>query len=207
MTSPHFSNIYISLLQNKIHTEKRYAKELQHNSQNYVVLDGLLFKIISLQGMEPYPVLYFPTAKAHILLNYYHSSLFGGHSGITKCFQTISQCFHCPNLAENQWAYITGCHICQLHKKGPSFSRPFQKMIYLNLPAMTKISMDIKHIPPCRGYSFIFRVCKASAPLMYKWKCPFLFFTQLKYFKMAAPFSRKGSKYFNFLPSLIQLIL
>ena len=105
--------------------------------------------------MEAYPVLCIPMSKVHILLDYYHFSLFGGHSQITKCFQTISQCFYCPNLAEHLWAYITRCHICQLHKKGPSFNRPFQKRINLNAPAMTKISVDIKHMPPRPGYSFI----------------------------------------------------
>ena len=81
LTSPHFRNIYIYLLQNKIPIEKQYAKELQHNSKNYMVLHGLLFKIISTQGMEPYPVLCIPMAKVSMLLDYYHSSLFGGNSG------------------------------------------------------------------------------------------------------------------------------
>ena len=130
-------------------------KELQYNSQNYMMLEGLLFKIISPQGIEPYPVLCIPTSKVHILLDYYHSSLFGGYSGITKCFQTINQCFYWPNFVENLQAYITACCICHLHKKGPSFNRPFQKRINLNVPAMTKINMDIKHMPPSRGYSFI----------------------------------------------------
>ena len=120
-----------------------------------MVLDGLLFKIISPQGMELFPVLCIPTSKAHILLDYHHSSLFGGHSGISKCFQTISQSFYCPNLAENLWTYITRWHIHQLHKKGPSFNRPFQKRINLNVPTMTKISLDIKHMCPSRGYFFI----------------------------------------------------
>ena len=38
---------------------------------------------------------------------------------------------------------------------GPSFNRPFQRRINLNVSAMTKNSMDIKHMPPSRGYSFI----------------------------------------------------
>ena len=77
--------------------------------------------------MEPYPVLCIPTSKVHVLLHYNHSSLFGGHSGITKCFQTISQCFYCPNLVENLCAYITRCHIYQLHKKGPHIIDAFER--------------------------------------------------------------------------------
>ena len=74
-----------------------------------MLLDGLLFKIIELDDQRLDTVLCIPTSKMHILLDTYHSSLIGGHSGITKCYQTISQRFNCPNLAENLRAYITGC--------------------------------------------------------------------------------------------------
>ena len=40
---------------------------------------------------------------------------------------SISKRFYCPNLAEQLRAYITGCHICQLFKKGRHFDRPLQK--------------------------------------------------------------------------------
>ena len=88
-------------------------------------------------------------------MNAYHSSILGGHTGITECYHTISQRFYCPNLAENLRAYITGCHVCQLFKKGKDFKRPYQKRINLNVPAMTKISMDIEQMPVNKGYSHI----------------------------------------------------
>ena len=96
-----------------------------------------------------------PTSKVHILLNAYHSHILGGHTGITKCYHTISQRFYWPNLAENLRAYITGCHVCQTFKKGKDFMRPYQKRINLNVPVMTKISMDGKQMPVNKGYSHI----------------------------------------------------
>ena len=63
-----------------------------------MILDGLLFKIIELDDGRLDTVLCIPTSKVHILLDTYHSSLIGGHSGITKCYQTVSQKFYCPNL-------------------------------------------------------------------------------------------------------------
>ena len=81
-------------------------------------------------------------------------SLLGSLSD-NKVFLNISKGFYCPNLEENLWVYITRCQICKLHKKGPSFNRPFQKRINFHMPAMTKISMDIQQMPPSRGYSFI----------------------------------------------------
>ena len=72
----------------------------------------------------------------------------GGHSGIAKCLKTISQRSYCPNLAEQQRVYITICH---------------QKRIILNVPAMTKISMDIKEVPSNHGYSHILvLLCEVS---------------------------------------------
>ena len=42
-----------------------------------------------------------------------------------------------------------------MFKKGKDFKRPYQKRINLNVPAMTKISMDIKQMPVNKGYSHI----------------------------------------------------
>ena len=88
------------------------------------------------------------TSKAHILMDMYHSSLIGGHTGITKCYQTTCRRFYCPNLVEQLRAYITGCHTCQMFKKGKNFQRPYLRHINLNIPAMRCISMDMKQMPP-----------------------------------------------------------
>ena len=155
LMSPHFRDIYLYLLQNRMPLGKGAAKRLDQNARNYLILDGLLFKILDDGEGKLDTVLCIPTAKVHILLNAYHSSIIGGHTGITKCYHTISQRFYCPNLAENLRAYITGCHVCQLFKKGKEFKRPYQKRINLNVPAMTKISMGIKQMPVNKGYSHI----------------------------------------------------
>ena len=155
LTSPHFRDIYLYLLQNRMPLGKEAAKRLDQNARNYLTLDGLLFKILENGEGNLDTVLCIPTSKVHILLNAYHSSILGGHTGITKCYHTISQRFYCPNLAEDLRAYITGCHVCQLFKKGKDLKRPSQKRINLNVLAMTKISMDIKQMPTNKGYSHI----------------------------------------------------
>ena len=155
LTSPHFRDIYLYLLQNRMPLGKGAAKRLDQNARNYLILDGLLFKILENGEGNLDTMLCIPTSKVHILLNAYHSSILGGHTGITKCYHMISQRFYCPNLAENLRAYITGCHVCQLFKKGKDLKRPYQKRINLNVPAMTKISMDIKQMPANKGYSHI----------------------------------------------------
>ena len=163
LTSPHFRDIYLNLTQNKVPLGKGAARRLEQNARNYMSLDELLFKITELGDGKLDTGLCIPTSKVHILLDTYHSSIIGGHTGITKCYQTISQRFYCPNLAENLRAYITGCHICQMFKKGKNFQRPFQKRMNINTPAMTRISMDIKQMPINRGFSHILvLLCEVS---------------------------------------------
>ena len=153
LTSPDFRDIYLYLLQNRMPLGKGAAKRLDQIARNYLILDGLLFKVLDDGEGNLDTVLCIPTSKVHILLNAYHSSLLEGHTGITKCYHTISQRFYCPNLAENLRAYKTGCHVCQLFKKGKDFKRPYQKRINLNVPAMTKISIDLKQMLINKGYS------------------------------------------------------
>ena len=117
LTSPHFRNI-LYLIQNRVPLGKGVTKRLDQNARNDLRLDGLLFKILDDGEGNLDTVLCIPKSKVHILLNAYHSSILGGHTGITKCYHTISQRFYCPNLAENLRAYITGCHVCQMFKKG-----------------------------------------------------------------------------------------
>ena len=157
LTSPHFRDIHLNLTQNKVPLGKGAVKRLEQNARYYLLLDGLLFN----RRLDT--VLCIPTSKVHILLDSYHSSLIGGHSGITKCYQTISQRFYCPKLAENLRAYITGCHMCQRFKKGKNFQRPYKKRMNTNTPAMTRISMDKKQMPVNRGYSHILvMLCEVS---------------------------------------------
>ena len=140
------------MTQNKVPLGKGAARRPEQNARNYMLLDGLLFKIIELDNGRLDTVLCIPTSKVHVLLDTYHSSdrLDTYHStGITKCYQTMS------NLAENLRACITGCHICQMFKKVKSFQRPYQKRMNINTPAMTRISVDIKQMQVNRGDSHI----------------------------------------------------
>ena len=61
-----------------------------------MILDGILFRIIVNNVDEIDTVLCIPTGKVHVLLDMYHSSMMGGHVGITKYCQTISQRFIVP---------------------------------------------------------------------------------------------------------------
>ena len=90
----------------------------------------------------------------------------GGHMGMTKTYMTIGQRFFCPNLAHHICAYLISCHVCQMVKAGKPIKCPFQKRINVNTPAMTRISMDIKHMPvdcsPHKYQYILVMLCEVS---------------------------------------------
>ena len=132
LTSPHFRDIYLNVTQNKVPLGKGAARRLEQNARNYVLLDDLLFKITELDDGRLDTVICIPTSKVHILLDTYHSCLLGGHTGITKCYQTISQRFYCTNLAENLRAYICGAQTLEIfihsHSRKASCSGTIHKV-------------------------------------------------------------------------------
>ena len=66
LTSPRFRDIYLNLTQNKAPLGKGAAKRLEQNARNYMILDGLLFKIIEHDDGRLDTVLCIPTSKGHI---------------------------------------------------------------------------------------------------------------------------------------------
>ena len=160
MQSPHFCDIYNAIMFNK-YPKHRKAIEKLHQAMlsQYVIQGGLLYIYIYMKNNfgEQEPILCVPPSKIDIFLDQYHTSLLGGHSGITKCYQTLRQRIYCPNLPYYVRLYVISCHICQLFKNSKRFDRPLMRRFYdINTPTMTNISMDIKHMPPSKSpYKYI----------------------------------------------------
>ena len=160
-----FKDIYEYIRYNKLLTNLAKAKQVQINSINYFTLGSILFRLIPDKSGQMNPVMYIPPSKMDLILDYYHSSLLGGHQGMNKTLLTIQQRFFCPRMADYVRSYIIGCHVCQLFKHGKRFSRPFQQRKYdLNEPTMSNISMDIKYMPNSEnGFNYILvMLCEIS---------------------------------------------
>ena len=158
MQSPHFCDIYNVLLFNKYPKNRKAVDKLrQAMLSQYIIQGGLLYIYIKNNFGEQEPILCVPPSKIDIFLDQYHTSLVGGHSGITKCYQTLKQRIYCPNLPYYVRLYIMSCHICQLFKGSKKFDRPLMRRFYdINTPTLTNISMDIKHMPPSKSpYKYI----------------------------------------------------
>ena len=117
LVNSYFKDIYLYLSQNKLPSNKTAIKKIEALAEKYILLDSLLFKIVSSPEKES-AVLATPEGCTDKITNLYHSSLFTGHEGVTKTYLIISDKFFIPNLINCLCSYIKGCHICQLmHNK------------------------------------------------------------------------------------------
>ena len=160
-----FRDVYQFLKYNKLPPNRRLSVKIQTQAQDYFLLGSLLFKHIHSRDKPAEPVLCIPPAKIDSLVDYYHSTLIGGHPGISKTLQTLSSRFYCPRLADYIRAYIVGCHICQIFKNSPRFHKHFEQRYYdVSTPALTNVSMDLKYMPTSqKQYKFLLVIlCEVS---------------------------------------------
>ena len=160
LSSPHFKDIYLAVSMNKMPSKARTARKLEVDLLHvvYMIHGGLLYRYMKTPTGDSEPILCVPTSKIDIFLDLFHSSILGGHMGMTKNILTLQQRFYCPNLAYHVRMYIISCHVCQTFKHHKRFDRPLKRrIININAPTLTHISMDIKHMPPLlRENSYIF---------------------------------------------------
>ena len=88
-------------------------------AEKYILLDSLLFKIVTTPERET-ALLAIPEICADKIIMLYHANLFVGHQGIIKTYVTTNDKFFIPNIIHYLRSYIKGCHICQLaHNEKP----------------------------------------------------------------------------------------
>ena len=153
LNSPHFKDIYMAVGMNKMPSKARTARKLESDLRNavYMIHGGLLYRYMKNSTGDSEPVLCVPASKIDIFLELFHSSILGGHMGMSKCVLTLQQKFYCPNLAYHVRMYIISCHVCQTFKNHKRFDRQMnRRIIDINAPTLTHISMDIKHMPPSK---------------------------------------------------------
>ena len=142
--SPYFKDLYLYLSQNKLPSSKSMIRKLETLSEEYVLLDSLLFRI---SPEKETAVLAIPEMCADKIITLYQKSLFVGHQGVIKSYLTISDKFFIPNLIHYLRSYIKGCHIYQLSCNEKPPTRHLQTRINPNYIPMSRLSMDLKVMP------------------------------------------------------------
>ena len=146
LSSLYFKDIYLYLAHNRLPSKRAAIKRVELLAEKYIMLDSLLFKLITILGRE-IALLAIPEICADKIITLYHSNLFAGHQGVIKMYLTISDRFYIPNLMHYLRSYIKGCHICQLNRKDKLPERQFQPRINLNYRPLSRLSMDLKVMP------------------------------------------------------------
>ena len=131
LTSPYFKDLHLYLAQNKLSSKKSATCKVEALSEKSILLDSLLFKLVTSPDRETALV-----AIAEIctdkIITLYQSGLFAGHQGVIKTYLTIGDKFFISGLMHYLCSFIKRCHICQLARKDKPPTRQLQTRIYLN---------------------------------------------------------------------------
>ena len=105
LINSYFKDIYLYLGQNKLPSAKSAIRKIEALAEKYILLDLLLFKIISTPEKET-AALAIPEICMNKIITLYHSSMFAGHQGVINTYLTISNKFFIPNLIHYLQSYI-----------------------------------------------------------------------------------------------------
>ena len=94
LNNPYFKDIYLYLAQNKLLISKSAICIVEVLVERYVLLDPLLFKLITIPEKET-ALLAISEICADKIITLYHSSLLVGHQGVIKTYLTIADKFLC----------------------------------------------------------------------------------------------------------------
>ena len=143
LSSSFFKDLFVYLAHSKLPSKKNAICKVLTLSQNYVLLDQLLFKLVTIPDREK-ALLAIPESCADKIISLYHNSLFAGHQGVIKTYLTMTSKFFIPNLMYYLRAFLKACHICQLSRNDkPPFKATGNKKKFKSRP-MSRLSIDLK---------------------------------------------------------------
>ena len=99
LISSHFKDLYMYIVQNKLPSKKMAIRKVEMLAEKKILLDSLLFKLITTPGKETV-LLAIPEICPDKIITLYHSIyiLFAGHQGVIKTYLTIGDKFFIPGL-------------------------------------------------------------------------------------------------------------
>ena len=108
---PYFKDLYLYLTQ----TNCLAVQKVETLAEKYILLDSLLFKLVTAPKKET-AFLAIPETCVNNIITLYHPSLFIGHQGVIKIYLAIGNMFFIPGLIYYLRLNIIGCHIHQLSR-------------------------------------------------------------------------------------------
>ena len=95
LSSPYFKDLYLFLSQNKLPSKRSLVKKVQMLAESFVLLDSLIFKIVTTPDKET-ALLTIPEICVNKIIALYHVGLFAGHQGVVKMYLTMKDTFFHP---------------------------------------------------------------------------------------------------------------
>ena len=138
LSSPYFKDLYLFLSQNKLPSKRSSIKKVETLAEKYVLLDSLLFKLVTMPDKET-ALLAIPEICVDKIIALYHASLFAGHQGVVKTYLAMKDKIFIPSLMHYLRSIIKRCHICQLARSDKSPMRQLQPQILFELQTITKV--------------------------------------------------------------------
>ena len=115
-----YREIYNYVADGRLPGNANTQKKIAGEAANYVVVNGLLFKIAQHKESGKwthYLLLVIPEKFKANILNMYHNSLLAMHQGPYKTFLTMRKQFYFPNMLPKIQKYIEACTLCQRTKQ------------------------------------------------------------------------------------------
>ena len=125
-------------------------KKIASKAANYVVVNGLLFKIAQHKESGKwthYLLLVIPEKLESKILNMYHNSLLAMHQGPYHTFLTMRKQFYFPNMLPKIQKYIEACVLCQRKKTKNTKQRPYYGHIPTEYIQCENLAVDLKKMP------------------------------------------------------------
>ena len=155
LISQYYKDLYLYLAQNKLPSTKTAIQKVETLAEIYVLLDSLMFKIITTPERKT-ALLAIPEVYTDEIIILYHSNLFAGHQGMITIYLTIGDKFFIPVLTHYLHSCIKGCHICQLSHNEKPPTRQLQMRSNLNCRPLSRLSIELKVMPQSnKGHKFI----------------------------------------------------
>ncbi|KAJ0958356.1 putative nucleotidyltransferase, Ribonuclease H [Helianthus annuus] len=148
------SPVWIEQLTTYYRTEsgKKLAEKLLSDNNRFRSVNGLIYDANRLFIPACYEI-------RSLLLNEYHASSIGGHSGIKATVNRLAASFSWPNLKSDVTSFVQQCEVCQQMKY--STHKPYGLLQPLPIPSNVwqDLSMDfITHLPLSQGKTAIWVV-------------------------------------------------
>ncbi|XP_072179729.1 LOW QUALITY PROTEIN: uncharacterized protein [Diadema setosum] len=159
-TSPFFKPIYDFLAHDILPSDKKAAKTIQLKAEQYILCDGVLFRLFFDKTDDFKLQLAVPESLTDVIISQYHDNLLSNHQGTMRTYLTIRRNYYMPQMFDRVQNYVKACLRCQQFRGKPDKLRPFHTRVPDSYRPFYRISLDFKTMPTsATGFRHLMVIC------------------------------------------------